>query len=90
MSCTEASAEMRKLTVERRMGLMVCDTSNSVLGERTVSGTQSSEAGLVSVSKAGVSQKKRKAVVRKESADTQEFELSQWNETWTWTTTWKS
>ena len=50
----EASEDMRKLTVERRKAeaeeLRVPDTSEAVLGERTMSGAQSSEgeAGLSS------------------------------------------
>ena len=82
----EVSEQMRKLTVERRKmeaeELRVSEMSRVGLDGRTVSGAQSSEgeAGLGSVGSAGGSQKKSKAVVQKESADTQDYEPYQWND----------
>ena len=59
--------------------LRVSDTSGAVLGERTVSRAHTCEGGdgLSFVNSSLGSQKKRKALLREESADTQEHESCQ-------------
>ena len=77
----DATEERRKLTVERRKAgaerLGVSNTSKAVLGERTVSGVQSSlslkvKLDLTLRAVQEVRKKKGRALVRKEAADTQE------------------
>ena len=89
----EASDEMKMITVERRKAeakgpvLAVRDLEPEALmvtsGTWAISGSvlaRGFRLGTSSVSGAGSSQKKRKAVVQKESADTQEYESCQQND----------